>query len=159
MFQTLLNVFRVQELRNKILFTMGMLLVFRVGHWIPLPGVNQDQLTELFEQAQQSDSALAKLANFVSIFSGGALSQSTLFGLGIMPYITAGIIFQLLATVLPQLKKLQEEGPSGRQKIMEYTRYTTLALCVVQGIGWLSFLRSQNPVSYTHLTLPTNREV
>jgi len=144
MFQTLLNVFRVQELRNKILFTMGMLLVFRVGHWIPLPGVNQDQLTELFEQAQQSDSALAKLANFVSIFSGGALSQSTLFGLGIMPYITAGIIFQLLATVLPQLKKLQEEGPSGRQKIMEYTRYTTLALCVVQGIGWLSFLRSQN---------------
>jgi len=140
MLQTLLNVFKVAELRTKVLFTLGMLIVFRIGHWIPLPGVNQEQMREFFQKAAQSGNAVAKLANFVSIFSGGALSHSTIFGLGIMPYITAGIIFQLLATVLPQLKRLQEEGASGRQKIQEYTRYTTVALCVVQGVGWVSYL-------------------
>jgi preprotein translocase subunit SecY len=140
MFQTLLNVFKVPELRNKVLFTLGMLIVFRIGHWIPVPGVNQAQLTKLFNNPGQSGSAFGKLAQFVSIFSGGNLSHSTIFGLGIMPYITAGIIFQLLQTVLPQLKKLAEEGPTGRTKIMEYTRYTTVALCVVQGIGWLAYL-------------------
>jgi preprotein translocase subunit SecY len=140
MIQTLLNVFKVAELRNKVLFTLGMLFVFRIGHWIPLPGLDQEQLAKAFNQASSEGSAIGKLASFVAIFSGGALSHSTIFGLGIMPYITAGIIFQLLATVLPQLKKLQEEGPTGRQKIMEYTRYVTLALCVIQGVGWLSFL-------------------
>src|SRR5882724_148674 len=121
MFQTLLNVFKVEELRNKVLFTLGMLIVFRVGHWIPVPGVNQEQLTKLFNNPGQTSSAFGKLAQFVSIFSGGNLSHSTIFGLGIMPYITAGIIFQLLQTVLPQLKKLADEGPTGRTKIMEYT--------------------------------------
>jgi preprotein translocase subunit SecY len=140
MFQTLLNVFKVVELRNKVLFTLGMLLVFRIGHWIPVPGVNQEELKRIFESASQAGTAFGRIANFVSIFSGGTLSQSTIFGLGIMPYITAGIIFQLLQTVLPGLKKLAEEGPTGRQKIMEYTRYTTVGLCVVQGIGWLTYL-------------------
>jgi len=140
MLQTLINVFRVTELRNKILFTLGMLMVFRIGHWIPLPGIDGEQLTKAFNQATSEGSAAAKLANFVAMFSGGALSHSTIFGLGIMPYITAGIIFQLLATVLPALKKLQEEGPPGRQKIMEYTRYVTVGLCVVQGISWLAYL-------------------
>lgn len=140
MLSTLLNVFKVPELRNKVLFTLGMLVVFRIGHWIPLPGVNQDRLSEFFRQSQESGSPFGKLAQFVSIFSGGALSHSTIFGLGIMPYITAGIIFQLLATSLPQLRKLQEEGPTGRQKIMEYTRYVTVGLCIVQGIGWIAYL-------------------
>ncbi len=143
MLQTLINVFRVPELRNKVLFTLGMLMVFRIGHWIPLPGLDQDMLAKTFNQASTEGSALGKIANFVAIFSGGALSHSTIFGLGIMPYITAGIIFQLLATVLPALKKLQEEGPSGRQKIMEYTRYVTVVLCVIQGMGWLGFLSQQ----------------
>lgn len=140
MFQTLINVFKIPELRNKILFTLGMLIVFRVGHVIPVPGVNQDELAKLFSSAQQQSSAFGKVAQFMSIFSGGSLSHSTIFGLGIMPYITAGIIFQLLTTVMPGLKKISEEGPTGRIKIMEYTRYTTVALCVVQGIGWLTYL-------------------
>lgn len=152
MFQTLVNVFKVPELRGKILFTLGMLVVFRIGHWVPLPGVDQTELAKAFSAATSDGSTFARLANFVSIFSGGALSHSTIFGLGIMPYITAGIIFQLLQTALPQLKKLQEEGMSGRQKIMEYTRYATVALCIMQAIGWLTFLAQQN------LILPQWRE-
>jgi preprotein translocase subunit SecY len=140
MFSTLANIFRIPELRNKVLFTIGMLLVFRLGHWIPIPGVNQEVLADLFRKQQESGSAAAKIASFVSIFSGGNLSHATLFGLGIMPYITASIIFQLLATAIPQLKKLQEEGPTGRQKIMEYTRYVTVLLCIVQGVGWLTYM-------------------
>lgn len=141
MLKTLLNVFKIDELRNKILFTLGMLLVFRIGHWIPLPGVNQEKLQELFDQAAKTGgSGLAAVASYVTMFSGGSLQQSTIFGLGIMPYITAGIIFQILGSFLPQFKAIQEEGPSGRQKIMEYTRYATVALCVVQGIGWLTYL-------------------
>ena len=154
MFKTLLNVFKVPELRNKVLFTLGMLIVFRIGHWIPVPGINQEQLTKVFNQAGQSGSAIGKLAQFVSIFSGGNLSHSTIFGLGIMPYITAGIIFQLLQTVMPQLKKISEEGPTGRIKIMEYTRYTTVALCVVQGIGWLAYLSKMDLIYPMWLSSP-----
>jgi preprotein translocase subunit SecY len=139
MLQTLLNVFKVPELRNKVIFTFSMLLVFRVGHWIPLPGVNQEQMRKAFEDLGDQ-SAAAKIAQYVATFSGGALSHSTIFGLGIAPYITAGIIFQILASASPALKKIQEEGPTGREKIMQWTRYATLALCLVQGIGWLVYL-------------------
>lgn len=149
MIQTLINVFKIKELRNRVLFTMSMLVVFRIGHWIPIPGVNQDALAEVVKNSREAGSALARVADFVSMFSGGALAHSTLFGLGIMPYITAGIIFQLLGTTLPQLKRLQEEGPTGRVKIMEWTRYATIALCIVQSIGYMSFLISQNLV-YPH---------
>ncbi|MDX2146910.1 MAG: preprotein translocase subunit SecY [Planctomycetota bacterium] len=144
MFSAIANVFRIKELRNKILFTLAMLVVYRIGHWIPLPGVNQAELVAHFEGPPGQQSAIQKAAEFVAIFSGGALSHSTIFGLGIMPYITASIIFQLLGTVMPQLKKLQEEGPTGRQKIMEYTRYATVGLCIFQGIGWLTYIASQN---------------
>lgn len=154
MLSTLINVFKVPELRNKILFTLGMLAVFRIGHWIPLAGVNQDQLREVAKNAEQSGNAFAKLASFVSVFSGGALSHSTIFGLGIMPYITAGIIFQLLGTVLPGLKKLQDEGTTGRTKIAEYTRYLTVVLCIGQGIGWLSYLAKQNLIYPQQLENP-----
>jgi preprotein translocase subunit SecY len=141
--QTLINVFRVPELRNKILFTLAMLIVFRIGHWIPLPGVDHEQLAKAAQLAKEQGGAFATLASAVAMFSGGALSHSTIFGLGIMPYITAGIIIQLLTAFYPPLKKLQEEGGSGRQKIMEYTRYITVGLCLLQGIGWLGYLRSQ----------------
>lgn len=139
MINTLINVFRIAELRNKVLFTLAMLVVYRIGHWIPLPGVNQEQLTKFFE-TQSTDTAFGKIASVVAIFSGGAFSHSTIFGLGVMPYITAGIIFQIFASVYPPIKKIQEEGPTGRQKIIEWTRYITVALCVVQGIGWLTYL-------------------
>ena len=141
MLQALLNVFRIAELRTKILFTLGMLAVFRIGHWVPLPGVNQDALTKLFEQQTTDDgSAGGRVINFISVFSGGAFGRSTIFGLGVMPYISASIIFQLLGQVLPSLKALQQEGPTGRQKIMEWTRLATIALCIVQGIGWLKYI-------------------
>lgn len=143
MFRTLINVFSVPELRNKILFTLGMLFVFRIGHWIPLPGTNQEKIKEIVEQATREGSAFGKAVQFVAMFSGGSLSHSSIFGLGIMPYITAGIIFQLLASAMPALKQLQEEGPTGRQKIQEWTRYATVALSVVQGVGWLLYMRSQ----------------
>ncbi len=146
MFQTLINVFKIPELRNKILFTLAMLAVYRIGHWIPIPGANHEAIAKAMDLGASKGSAAAKIADFVSIFSGGNLSRSTIFGLGIMPYITAGIILQLLTTVLPQLKKLQEEGPLGRQKIQEWSRYGTVGLAIVQGVGWLSFLNAQGLV-------------
>ncbi|MBS0186767.1 MAG: preprotein translocase subunit SecY [Planctomycetes bacterium] len=144
MFSTIKNVFSIRDLRNKILFTFAMLLVFRVGHWIPLPGVNQEELARQFRNASESSSAFGRVADFVTMFSGGSLSHSTIFGLGVMPYITAGIIFQLVSTVSPRLKKLQEEGPTGRQKVMEWTRYLTVVLCIIQGAGWISYIRAGN---------------
>lgn len=146
MFQTFANVFKVPELRSKVLFTLGMILVFRIGHWIPIPGVNSEQLEKFMTQGA-ADSWFGRLTDAVSLLSGGQLAHSTIFGLGIMPYITAGIIFQLLGTALPQIKKLQEEGPTGRQKIMEYTRYVSVVLCLVQSSFWLGFL-GQNGLIY-----------
>ena len=146
MLQALLNVFRIAELRAKILFTLGMLAVFRIGHWIPLPGVNQKTLEDFFTQQSVEGSAASRVAGFMSVFSGGAFGRSTIFGMGVMPYISASIIFQLLGQVLPQLKALQNEGPSGRQKIMEWTRLATIGLCIVQGIGWLKYISTMNLV-------------
>lgn len=142
MLQAFLNVFRIAELRGKILFTLGMLAVFRIGHWVPLPGIDQARLAEFFQKEAESGSAAGRLANFVQVFSGGAFGHSTIFGLGVAPYISASIIFQLLASVLPSLKALQNEGPTGRQKIMEWTRYATIGLCLVQGAGWLKYVSS-----------------
>ncbi|MFN0010817.1 MAG: preprotein translocase subunit SecY [Phycisphaerales bacterium] len=146
MLQALINTFRVPELRNKILFTLGLLAVYRIGFWIPLPGVDQTELAKTFAQASQDDSALARAGQFIAMFSGGAFSHSTIFGLGIMPYISASIIFQLLTSVIPSIKKLQEEGASGRQKLLEWQRYATIGLCIVQAIGWLKFVVGRNLV-------------
>src|SRR5690606_4505497 len=142
MFQALINVFKIAELRTKILFTFAMLAVYRIGFAIPLPGVNQQQLADYFKTMDQEGDVMAGIAAQVSVFTGGTFSQSTIFGLGIMPYISAAIIFQLLASVSPKLKALQNEGPTGRQKIQEWTRLTTVGLCIVQAIGWLKYLTS-----------------
>src|SRR2546421_2186173 len=142
MFQTLANIFRVPELRNKVLFTLFMLMIYRIGYHIPLPGVDQTNFEALQKKQQQQgeDTAAGRLASYVSLFSGGNLSQSTIFGLGIMPYISSSIIFQLLGTVVPSLEKLQKEGETGRKKIQEWTRYATVPLCVVQAVMWLSYM-------------------
>ncbi|MEM1356521.1 MAG: preprotein translocase subunit SecY, partial [Planctomycetota bacterium] len=139
MLQAFFNIWRIKELRNKLLFTMGMLVIYRIGFFIPLPGVDQSALNEWAESA--ADGAVGNLISYVGIFTGGSFSQSTIFGLGIMPYISAAIIFQLLASVSERLKAIQKEGPAGRQKIQEYTRYATLGLCLVQSAFWLSFLQ------------------
>ena len=142
MFKTFVNIFRVPELRNKVLFTLFMLAVYRIGYHVPLPGVDQASFAALVKQQQSGGdgSAAGRLANYVSLFSGGNLSQSTIFGLGVMPYISASIIFQLLGTVVPSLEKMQKEGETGRKKIQEWTRYTTVPLAAIQGVFWLSYM-------------------
>jgi preprotein translocase subunit SecY len=150
MFKTLVNIFRIPELRNKVLFTLFMLMIYRVGYHVPLPGIDQTSMKlQADKQAAGGDnSAAGRLASYVSIFSGGNLSQSTIFGLGIMPYISASIIFQLLTTVLPSLEKMQKEGEAGRKKIQEWTRYATVPLCIVQAVMWLSYMQSQAMVQF-----------
>lgn len=181
MFKTILNIFRVPELRNKVLFTLMMLAIFRIGHSVPIPGIDQEafltteqrQLIKAEEELERvkaaaasgqmtdeqvkaaeatvaekqkavnqaknetDNSAAGRLATYVSIFSGGNLSHSTIFGLGVMPYISASIIFQLLATVVPSLEKLQKEGEAGRRKINEWTRYSTVPIAAMQAWFWL----------------------
>src|SRR2546423_863275 len=147
MFQTLANIFRVPELRNKVLFTIFMLLIYRIGYHIPLPGVDQGNFEALQKKQQQGgdETAAGRLASYVSLFSGGNLSQSTVFGLGVMPYISASIIFQLLGTVVPSLEKMQKEGEQGRKKIQEWTRYATVPLCIIQAIFWLTYMHNTSP--------------
>jgi preprotein translocase subunit SecY len=145
MFKTLANIFRVPELRNKVLFTLLMLAIYRIGYHVPIPGVDQDSFAALAKRQAQDGSAAGRLASYVALFSGGNLSQSTVFGLGVMPYISASIIFQLLATVVPSLEKLQKEGESGRKKIQEWTRYATVPLCMVQAVFWLSYMHNTRP--------------
>jgi len=133
--------FRIPELRNKILFTLFMLAIYRIGYHIPLPGVNQERFAQLASQRNKGDdSPASRIAQYVALFSGGNLSSSTIFGLGIMPYISASIIFQLLITVVPALEKLQKEGETGRRKIQEWTRYATVPLCLIQAVFWLSYM-------------------
>src|SRR4030095_16439807 len=141
MFTTLANIFRIPELRNKVLFTLFMLMIYRIGYHIPIPGVDQHAFAALQAKQQQGDdTAAGRLAQYVSLFSGGNLSQSTIFGLGVMPYISASIIFQLLGTVVPSLEKMQKEGETGRKKIQEWTRYATVPLAIIQGVSWLSYM-------------------
>jgi len=146
MLQALLNIFRIPDLRNRVFFTLGMIAIYRIGFWIPLVGVDQTALAEAARTAAAEETGFGRLLQFASIFSGGSLQQSTIFGLGIMPYITAAIIFQLLQSVVPALQELKKEGASGQQKITEWTRYTTVGLCFVQGMMWLSFLRTSGLV-------------
>src|SRR4051812_49996164 len=144
MFKTFVNIFRVPELRNKVLFTLFMLAIYRIGYHVPIPGVDQSSFAAMASKTDDN-SAAGRLASYVSLFSGGNLSQSTVFGLGVMPYISASIIFQLLSTVMPSLEKLQEEGETGRRKIQEWTRYATVPLCVIQAIFWLTYMHNADP--------------
>jgi preprotein translocase subunit SecY len=143
MLQAVINIFRIPELRNRVLFSLGMLAIYRIGFWIPLPGVDQSEMVKAAQNAAQDAAGFEKFLNYASIFSGGDFSQSTIFGLGIMPYITASIIFQLLQTAIPRLQELRKEGASGQQKITEWTRYATIAMCVIQALMWLKYLASR----------------
>ena len=144
MFRTFFNIFKIPELRNKLLFTVGLLVIYRIGFAVPLPGVNQERM--MHASRQSSGTGFGQMAETFAMFTGGDLQQSTIFGLGIMPYISAGIIFQLLVTVVPALEKLQKEGESGRKKIQEYTRYATVALCLVQATFWMGYMRQSQYV-------------
>jgi preprotein translocase subunit SecY len=136
----LTNIFRIPDLRKKIFFTMFILVVYRIGAHIPIPGINIEALDAFFAQA--SKSAASGLLNFFDLFSGGALKRVTIFALGIMPYISASIILQLLTVVVPSLEKMVKEGPEGRKKIQKYTKYLTVVLCVIQSFAIISWIRS-----------------
>ena len=123
------NAFRIPELKKRILFTLGLLAVYRVGAHIPTPGIDSQALAAFFQQTQGT------LLGFFDMFSGGALSRLTIFALGIMPYISASIILELLTVVVPYLEKLKKEGEQGRKKITQYARYGTIILSAVQGLG------------------------
>ncbi len=129
MFEKIANIFRIPDLRNRVLFTLGLLAVYRLGAHIPTPGINADLLAQFFNQ--NSGSALG----LVDLFSGGNLRKLTVFALGIMPYITASIIFQLLTVIYEPLAKLQKEGEMGRRKITQWTRYVTVMLAIVQSFA------------------------
>ncbi len=139
MFRALLNVFKIPELRNKVLFTVLLLCIYRIGFSVPLPGVDQSEIAEHFSK---QSGGVGRLTEYFAVFTGGSLQQSTIFGLGIMPYISAAIIFELLVTVIPALEKLHKEGETGRRKIREYTRYATVLLCVIQAVFWLKYISS-----------------
>ena len=158
MLEKLANVFRVPDLRKRILFTLGLLAVYRLGGHIPTPGINADVLSQFFDQNRGT------FLGFIDLFSGGQLRRLTIFALGIMPYITASIILQLMTVVYEPLAKLQKEGELGRKKITQWTRYLTLLLSAVQSLGIAFTLERQagfvnNPgpgfVLMTMLTLTT----
>jgi len=128
---------RLTELRQRLLFLLGALIVYRVGTFIPVPGVNPAALAALFDQQQGT------ILDMFNMFSGGALSRASLFALGIMPYISASIIIQLMTAVIPKLEQLKKEGESGRRKITQYTRYGTLVLATFQAIGISVALQGQ----------------
>ena len=139
MIGTIVNIFRIQDLRNKILFTMALLMIYRIGFHIPNPCFNQEQIAAAAAN-RDTESPLGRAAAYLQLFTGGNLRQSTLFGLGIMPYITASIILMLLGEVIPSLKKLRQEGQTGYKKIQEYTRYLTVLICVVQSLMYLRMM-------------------
>jgi preprotein translocase subunit SecY len=137
-----ITVFKIPELRRKIFLTLGLLFVYRLGFYIMLPNIDQSIMKSSIEAMQEAGGALAATLRMVELFSASDFGNSTIFGLGIMPYISASIILQLLGQVYPPLEKLQKEGETGRKKINEYTRYLTVVLCFVQSFLWLRVLPS-----------------
>jgi preprotein translocase subunit SecY len=139
MISSVLNIFKIPDLRNKVLFTLALLIIYRIGFHIPNPGFDQSKITSAVE-TRDTDSPLGRAAEYLQIFTGGTLAKSSLFGLGIMPYITASIILMLLGEVIPALKKLRQEGQTGYKKIQEYTRYLTVLICVIQSLMYMKML-------------------
>ncbi len=141
MLDSLRNIFTISDLRTRVLFTLGVLAIYRLGSVIPTPGVNTEALAILAEQAEGT------MFGLYNMFSGGNLAQVTIFALGIMPYISASIILQLLTVVWPYLERLSKEGELGRRKITQYTRYGTLGLCGVQAFAIAFWLESQTDIA------------
>src|SRR5262245_38502534 len=128
-FNAIRNLFNIPDLKRRVFFTLGMLAVYRIGIHIPVPGIDREALARIWEQSA------GNLFGVLDLFSGGNFRRISVFALGIMPYITSSIILQLMTSVYPQLKKIQEEGEMGRRKITRYTRYLTVVLALVQSTG------------------------
>jgi len=138
MLKTILNAFRSPDLRKKLAFTAFILIIFRFGSFVPVPGVDLDALQAAIDQRG------SRLLDFLNLFAGGALTRFAVFALGIAPYITASIILQLMTVVIPSLEKLQKEGESGQQKITQYTRYFTVVLALIQSVAYVLYFKSQD---------------
>src|ERR687885_634605 len=138
MVSTILNAFKVAEIRKKLAFTALVLALYRLGAFIPVPGVNTAAVEDI-----QKNYAGSNILGFLNLFTGGGLSRIAIFALGIMPYITASIILQLLTVVSPSLEKLQKEGEVGQARITQYTRYLTVGLAAAQAIGYVFLFKSQ----------------
>src|SRR3954462_4737539 len=136
MLKTILTALRSPDLRKKLLFTAFVLAVYRFGSYVPVPGIDLQALQDAIDQRG------SRLLDFLNLFAGGALTRFAVFALGIMPYITASIVLQLMTVVIPSLEKLQKEGESGQQKITQYTRYLTVALAIVQSLAYVLYFRS-----------------
>ena len=139
--QTIKNIFRIEELRTRILYTLGLLVIYRLGSFIVLPGIDSAQLANL--QSSSSEG----LVGLLNMFSGGAFGNASIFALGVMPYISASIVIQLLGVFVPYFRKLQMEGESGRRKMNQYTRFLTIAIICIQGPAYMANLHSQIPAS------------
>ena len=137
--QTIKNIFKIEELRTRILYTLGLLVIYRLGSFIVLPGIDSAQLANL----QQSSSE--GLVGLLNMFSGGAFGNASIFALGVMPYISASIVIQLLGIFVPSFRKLQMEGESGRRKMNQYTRFLTIAIICIQGPAYMANLHQQIP--------------
>src|SRR5919202_872270 len=142
MLSWLANAWRVPELRRRVLFTAIVLAIYRLGSWIPAPGVDQAQLQSLFNGGG--------ILSLLNLFSGSALSRFSIFALGIMPYVTALIIVQLMTVVIPTLERLQKEGEAGYAKINQYTRYLTVGLAAAQATGYALLFKSSNALQNTN---------
>ena len=139
MLKTVVNIFKIADLRKKLLFTLGMLCIYRIGFHIPIPGFDINAIADA-AGARDTESPLGRAAEMMQMFTGGNLDNSSLFGLGIMPYITASIILMLVQEVVPALKKLRQEGQTGYKKIQEYTRYLTVPICILQSLMYMRLL-------------------
>ena len=140
--ETIKNIFKIEELRNRILYTIGLLLIYRFGCFVSLPGINPNEIFALQSQVEGNG-----LLGLLDIFSGGAFSNASNFALGVMPYISASIVIQLLGIVVPYFQKLQKEGQSGQRKLNQWTRYLTIVVLLLQGPAYLANLSSQLPAS------------
>jgi preprotein translocase subunit SecY len=132
----IVNIFKIAELRKRLFFTLGMLAVYRLGIFVTTPGVDRVAMKSVVNQQ-------GSFLNLMNFFSGGGVEQLSIFALGIMPYVSASIILQLLTVVIPTLEALQKEGELGRRKITQYTRYLTVVLSAIQGYGIATFLEAQ----------------
>jgi preprotein translocase subunit SecY len=138
-FETLANIWRIEELKNKILITLGLLLVYRFGTQVTLPGIDATKLQALTEQTDQG------IGWLINVFTGGAFAQASVFALGIMPYISASIVVQLMGIAVPYLQKLQNDGESGRKKMNQITRWLTIGITLLQGPSYIYNLYVQLP--------------
>ncbi len=152
MLNSAVNIFKIPDLRKKVLITLSLLVVYRIGCFVPTPGIDTLALSKFFEELSRAHGQT--LLGMINIFTGGALRRLSIFALGIMPYISASIIMQLLTAVIPSLEKIAHEGRSGYEKINQYTRYLTLGLCLFQGFMLAKWL--ENPASFRGTVIVPN---